>query len=268
MIPKMYQVKSVVEETYDTFTLTLCHNGEKAPPFMPGQFNMLYLFGYGEVPISISGDPTKKETTLHTIRAVGAVTQAMQRLQKGDEIGVRGPFGTHWPLAKQGGDILVIAGGLGLAGLRSALCSLTAHRDQYNKITLLYGAGTPADIIYKKELQEWQKQGVTVEISVDKATEEWKGQVGVVTTMIQRHIYLPQNTRVLICGPEIMIQSAINELLRTTINHDDIFISMERNMHCATGFCGHCLYGPYFLCKDGPVFSYEQLKKWLPIREL
>jgi NAD(P)H-flavin reductase len=122
--------------------------------------------------------------------------------------------------------------------------------------------------MYQNELQEWKKQGLDVQVSVDRADENWQGHVGVVTGMIYKHLTSPQNTRVLLCGPEIMIKFAIHELLRTNIDAREIYISMERNMHCAVGFCGHCLYGPYFLCKDGPIFSYEQLKYWLPIKEL
>lgn len=268
LVPNGYQVKSILEETEDVFTLILTAKEDEIPPFLPGQFNMLYLFGFGEVPISISGDPGKKDELVHTVRSVGAVTKAMRRLKEGDEIGVRGPFGTGWPLLQKDCDVLLIAGGVGLAPLRSALLYLTAHKDQYKKVTLLYGTRTPQDILYKDELKQWEKLGVEIHISVDHADIDWSGHVGVITTLITKYLTSPQNTLVLLCGPEIMIKFSLQELLRTKINERAIYIAMERNMQCAVGFCGHCQYGPYFLCKDGPIFSYEQLKPWLSILEL
>lgn len=268
ILPKTYCIKSISKETEDSFTFALSPKEEAIPPFLPGQFNMLYLYGYGEVPISISGDPVHQEELVHTIRAVGAVTQAMQRLKEGDEIGVRGPFGTHWPLDKKECDVLVIAGGLGIAALRSALLYLAAHQEHYKKITLLFGARTPSDILYKNEMLKWQGQGLKVEVSVDHADMSWDGNVGVVTSLIGKSLTSSKNTLVLLCGPEIMIKFAIHELMRSDVKASDIYMSMERNMQCALGFCGHCQYGPYFLCKDGPVFSYEQLKNWLMIKEL
>ena len=264
----MYQVKSVTSETNDTFTLCLSPKGEKIGSFFPGQFNMLYLFGYGEVPISISGDPLHEEELAHTIRAVGAVTQAMQRLKKRDEIGVRGPFGTHWPLNKKECDVLIIAGGIGFAPLRPVLFYLAAHREHYKKKTVLYGTRSPEDILYKNEIDQWKEQGIEIQVTVDRADANWKGNVGVVTTLIGNHLTSPKNTLVLVCGPEIMIKFAIHELMRAETQESDIYVSLERNMQCAIGFCGHCQYGPYFLCKDGPIFSYEQLKDWLMIKEL
>ncbi len=192
----------------------------------------------------------------------------MQKLKAGDEIGVRGPFGSRWPLLKKQCDVLVIAGGIGLAPLRPALLDLAAHKDQYQNITLLYGARNPNDIIYKTDLENWQKQGIKIEITVDHADVSWQGQVGVVTYLIKKNIKNPKNTLVFICGPEIMIKFAVQELFGAKVEEKHIFISLERHMQCAVGFCGRCQYGPYFLCKDGPVFSYEQLRHWLMIKEL
>jgi NAD(P)H-flavin reductase len=266
LIPSIYQVRGITHETADVFTLTL--TGKEKMLFRPGQFNMLYHFGYGEVAISIAGDPTNQDDLVHTIKAVGSVTNQMQKLKIGDEIGVRGPFGSQWPLSQTGCDVLVITGGIGLAPLRPALLHLLANRDKYQNITLLFGARHPSDIIYKSDLENWEKQGIKVEISVDHADMDWRGQVGVVTYMIKKNIRDPKNTLVFICGPEIMIKFAVQELLGAAVEEAKIFISMERNMQCAVGFCGHCQYGPYFLCKDGPVFSYQQLKHWLMIKEL
>ena len=269
LIPEIYQIKSVIHETSDVFTLTLnSKEDSKRAPFTPGQFNMLYHFGFGEVAISISGSPSRQDELIHTIRAVGSVTKRMQELKAGEEIGVRGPFGSCWPLMKKQCDVLVIAGGIGLAALRSVLFNLAALKDRYQNITLLYGARNPNDIIYKNELDSWQKQGIKVETTVDYADLGWPGQVGVVTKLIRKNIKTPENTLVFMCGPEIMIKFATQELLAAEVDEKHIFISLERNMQCAVGFCGRCQYGPYFLCKDGPVFSYEQLRHWFTIKEL
>lgn len=268
LLPEIYQIKSVTQETRDTFTLVLSQHKKSAPSFAPGQFNMLYLFGFGEIPISISGDPSRKQELVHTIRAVGAITQAMQKLKVGDELGVRGPFGTSWPLTKTGCDALIIAGGLGLAPLRPALLHLLAHRSQFKNITLLYGARLPEDVLYKDELQYWKEQGIEIQISVDQADANLRGHIGVVTTLIRKYFTSLENTLIFLCGPEIMMKFSLTELIRCNANEEFIYLSMERNMKCAIGFCGHCQYGPYLLCRDGPIFSYQQLKPWLPIKEL
>lgn len=268
-IPTLYEVKTITHDTSDVFTLTLgTTEDNKGMVFSPGQFNMLYHFGFGEVAISVSGDPSREETLVHTIRAVGSVTQSMKKLKVGDEIGVRGPFGSYWPLLKNHSDVLIVAGGIGLAPLRPALFDLVAHKNLYQNITLLYGARSPEEILYKNDLERWQEQGVKIETTVDYADLNWQGQVGVVTSLIKKNIKDPKNTLVFICGPEIMIKFAVHELLGAKVEGKDIFISLERNMQCAVGFCGHCQYGPYFLCKDGPVFSHAQLQKWLMIKEL
>lgn len=269
LIPKIYTVKSIEHETPDIFTLSLAKkDDENIPSFQPGQFNMLYQFGIGESAISISGDPTKNEVLTHTIRAVGSVTKSLQKLKAGESIGVRGPFGSHWPLHKKDCDVLVIAGGIGFAPLRPALYMLEKQRQNYNKISLLYGTRTPSDILFKKDMEKWKTSGFDIEVTLDYADPTWQGQIGVVTYLIKKHLINPLNTLVLICGPEIMIKFAIIELMRSNVDRNNIFASLERNMQCAVGFCGHCQYGPYFLCKDGPVFCYEQLESWLTIKEL
>jgi NAD(P)H-flavin reductase len=263
LVPNCYEVLSITHDTADVFTLVL----DKQDSSLPGQFNMLYQFGFGECAISISGNP-KENKTVHTIRAVGSVTRSLQKLQPGDEIGVRGPFGTYWPLEKKGSDLLVIAGGIGFAALRSALFTLAANAKDYQKITLLYGTRKVEDILFKKEMEEWRRLGIDIEVTLDFADPRWKGRVGVVTHLIQHHMPHPENTLVLMCGPEIMIHFALHELLGIGVNENNIYISMERNMQCAAGFCGHCQYGPYFLCKDGPVFCYSQIKNLLTVKEL
>lgn len=268
-VPDFYQVQSMTQETHDTFTFVLANKErDKEYFFLPGQFNMLYQFGIGESAISISGNPKDKNNLVHTIRAVGSVTRSLQKLKPGDEVGVRGPFGTSWPLVKKGCDVLVIAGGVGLAALRSALFVLADSAQDYQKITLLYGARTADDLLYKKEMEEWKRKGLDIEVTLDYADVQWKGGVGVVTSLIRKHLPHPKNTLVFVCGPEVMIHFTIHELMGHEVDENNIYVSMERNMQCAVGFCGHCQYGPYFLCKDGPVFSYAKIKKFLPIKEL
>lgn len=266
--PEIFQVQSNRPETNDIFILILSRHSKKPFAFMPGQFNMLYLFDMGEVPISISSDPARPEELIHTIRAVGPVTAALRKLQKGDEVGVRGPFGSSWPLDRKKSDILIVSGGTGLCPLRSALYYLALHRKDYRRVTILYGTRTPRDIMYQKDIQSWKKLGLDIVISVDRADSGWTGPVGVVTPLIGKYIYEPGNTVVMVCGPEIMIRIAVEELVRAKIQEEQIFMSLERNMQCGAGLCGHCQLGPYFICKDGPVFSYASVKRWLAIREL
>ncbi len=269
LIPEPYQIQSVSTDTADVFTLVLANsNGKSSANFMPGQFNMLYHFGCGEAAISISGHPKFPQQVVHTIRAVGSVTKNLQTLQPGDEIGVRGPFGSFWPLERKFRHVLVIAGGIGLAALRSALLTLSDNFKDYQSITLLYGTRKSEDILYRQDLESWKRQGMQVEITLDYADKHWPGHVGVVTSLIKAHVQHPKDTLVLICGPEIMMRFALHELLAAQVDEDNIYISMERHMQCAVAFCGHCQLGPYFLCKDGPVFSYTQIKDYFYIKEL
>lgn len=268
-IPTVYQVKSNVHDTEDVFTITLkSRETGKGMSFLPGQFNMLYHFGFNEVAISISGNPANTDELVHTIRAVGPVTKSMRELKAGDEIGVRGPFGAPWPLTKKGCNVLVIGGGCGILPVRPALFHLAANRDQFNNVTLLYGTKNPAEILFTDDLKAWAQQGITVDQTVDSCDDTWKGNVGLITTLVKKNIHDPANTIVLICGPEIMFKFTVKELLESGIDKNNIFVSLERHMECGRGFCGRCMYGPYFICKDGPVFSYNQIEKWFKIREL
>ena len=226
--------------------------------FLPGQFNMLYLFGVGEVPISISGDPNKPQKLVHTIRAVGPVTKAMRAVRRGDTLGVRGPFGSRWPVQEAAGkDVLIVAGGIGLAPLRPVVYEILAKRKNYGQIALLYGTRTPADMLYSKELEQWGKRAdLQAHITVDRASGTWSGNVGVVPTLIPKAQFNPRNTIAMICGPEVMMRFTVRDLQKHGVALEDIYISMERNMKCAVGFCGHCQFGPTFICKEGPVFRY------------
>jgi NAD(P)H-flavin reductase len=271
MLPRPYRIRRLWLETKDTFTFDLePADGAGGLSFAPGQFNMLYLFGVGEVPISISGDPGGSPVIRHTTRAVGTVTKAMRGLKRGDIIGVRGPFGSQWPVKEATGrDIVVVAGGIGLAPLRSVLHHLMAHRDQYGRVMLLYGARTPEDILYRRELEQWRgKFDLEVHVTVDHAASGWHGNVGVVTKLIGRVPFDPLNALAMICGPEVMMRFTIMELHRQGVAADRTYLSMEHNMKCAVGFCGHCQYGPVFICKDGPVFRFDRVAGILGVAEI
>lgn len=271
MLPQPFRVARVQRETFDTFTLNL--EGPKDNggfKFAPGQFNMLYVFGVGEVPISISGDPTNGDILVHTTRVVGTVTTAMGKLKQDDIIGVRGPYGTHWPVEDaRGKDVVIVAGGIGLAPLRPALYYLLEHRDKYNKVVLLYGTRTKEDILYRRELEQWRARfDLEVHVTVDRGTGNWRGNVGVVTTLIPKAPFDPENAIALVCGPEIMMRFTVLELLKRGLPEEIIYLSMERNMKCGIGLCGHCQFGPHFTCKDGPVFPYNRIKDLLEKREI
>jgi len=270
MLPRPYRVVSMRRETRDTFTLALDPVADDRVPFAAGQFNMLYVFGVGEIPISISGDPSRDGVLLHTVRVVGTVTKVLGRVKQGDIVGVRGPFGRGWPIEEaRGFDVVIAAGGIGLAPLRPALYELLADRDQYGRILLLYGARTPQDMIYKRELNQWRGRfDLEVEVTVDSAPNGWRGDVGVLTTLIPRARFDPAQTVVFVCGPEIMIRFTALELQNRGVPRRNIYVSLERNMKCGIGFCGRCQFGPTFICKDGPVFSYDRIEPILKIREI
>ena len=271
MIPLFHRIERVRREVRDVFTLEMTPvDGPGPMPFAPGQFNMLYAFGIGEVPISISGNPSQPKRLVHTIRSVGAVTAALCRMKRGELVGVRGPFGTHWPLeAADGKDVVIIAGGLGLVPLRPAMYALLARRKSYGNIALLYGTRTPEEVLYHKDLIRWGKRpDVQLEITVDAAGPGWPGHVGLVTKFISSLRFHPQRSVALVCGPEIMMRFSLWELLKRGLAPEDIFLSMERNMKCGVGLCGHCQFGPFFVCKDGPVFAYQKMKDWFEKKEV
>jgi NAD(P)H-flavin reductase len=271
MLPRLYRVEKRVKETRDTFTLTLAPAAESEDfSFAPGQFNMLAAVGVGEVPISISGDPARPLPLIHTVRAVGAVTRAICGVRKGDVLGVRGPFGAAWPMAAAvGNDILILAGGLGLAPLRPAIYHVFHHRHAYGSVEIIYGARTPQDMLYFRELQQWRGRfDIRVHVTVDAGSPDWRGNVGVVTNIIPRARFDPYNTTALVCGPGVMMRFAIQELLKRGLKKENIFISMERSMKCGIGLCGHCQMGPVFICKEGPVFSFARIRDWLERREV
>jgi NAD(P)H-flavin reductase len=230
---------------------------------------MLYVFGVGEAAISLCGDPAETETILHTIRAVGSVTGALERLQAGDALGLRGPFGSSWPLHEaRGQDVVMVAGGIGLPPLRPVIHHLLRHRGDFRRIILLYGARTPADSLYGAEIEEWRRHDdVQILVTVDCGDRSWRGPVGVVTGLFAHCAFEPRRTVGLTCGPEVMMRFTIREFLKRGVPEDRLFLSLERNMQCAVGFCGHCQFGPDFVCMDGPVFRYDRIKLFWSIRE-
>ena len=271
MLPALARVTSVRRETQDTFTLGLePADGEPFPSFAPGQFSMLYVFGVGELPISISGDPHDRARMVYTVRSVGKTTQALVSLKTGDPVGVRGPFGRGWPLRlARGKDVLIVAGGIGLAPLRPAVLYILRHRADYGRLVVLYGARSPRDLIYRKQLADWARIPDTQTLlTVDYGGVSWPGYVGVVTSLFRYVRLQPFHTVALICGPEIMMRYVIWELESRGMPPGDLYISMERNMKCGIGFCGHCQHGPNFICKDGPIFTYHEMRPWLGKHEL
>lgn len=272
MTPSPWRVADRWDETHDIFTLALePAAGVEPMRFAPGQFNMLYAFGAGESAISISGDPSVKDGRLiHTVRRVGVVTAALSRLRAGDQLGVRGPFGTPWPMAEvRGRDLVFVAGGIGLAPLRPAIFHALANRGDYGRVVILAGARAPEDVLFAEELDRWKTlDGVECRLTVDRAEEGWSRSVGVVTKLIPKADFDPARAAAMICGPEIMMRYTAIELRKRGLTDDRIFMTMERNMKCAVAFCGHCQLGPEFICKDGPVFRFDRIAFWFAQREI
>ena len=264
MLPRLATIQSIQPEAngVSTFSMAFADPEERAAfRFQPGQFNMVYLPGVGEVAISLSSDPGEPGTMGHTIRVAGGVTRALARLQPGDQLGLRGPYGSHWPMNNRPGtNLVIVAGGIGLAPLRPVILSVLRQREAYGRVLLLYGARTPPDLLYTGEFDKWRESNIDVHVTVDLADERWKGQVGVVPQLFYRIRMDHKNTVVMTCGPEIMMRFVIYEALARRIPKDRIYISMERNMKCAVGFCGHCQFGPTFICKQGPVLNFAAIE--------
>jgi NAD(P)H-flavin reductase len=270
MVPTMARVLRRRRELADTWTLELETEDRTLLGFGPGQFNMLYLPGVGEVAISVSGDPAGARHLVHTIRDVGRVSGALTRLKPGARLGVRGPFGSIWPVAAAAGrDVVVVAGGLGLAPLRPAIYRLLAERERFGHMAILYGTRSPNDILYPRELERWRRRlDVQIEVTVDHAGLDWHGHIGVVTHLISRAAFDPEQTVALVCGPEIMMRFAALALHDAGVPDEGIHLSMERNMKCALGHCGRCQFGPMLVCRDGPVVSFERIAHLLTAKEL
>ena len=271
MLPVPYRVVDRVVETRDSATLVLAPAGRALPPFLAGQFMMLAAPGIGEVAISVSGDPAATGGTLvHTIRAVGAVSAALCDAGPGTVLGVRGPFGTSWDIDSAAGrDLVIVAGGVGLAPLRPVVLGALADRGSYRRVCVIAGARTPAEFLFRGELAAWSRRAdIEVEQTIDQPAAGWDGQVGFVTEPLARLPVDPARTTAFLCGPEPMMRFAAQVLLRKGIPAGDIRVSLERNMQCGIGLCGHCQFGPILVCRDGPVVSYALAGPLLTIREL
>jgi len=268
MVPQPFRVLRRRRETSDTWTLTLEPlAGEGISP-APGQFTMIYVFGVGEVPISVSG--ADDGLLVHTVRAVGAVSAAICAAKPGAVLGVRGPFGTAWPVREAAGcDVLVVAGGVGLAPLRTSVQALERSRGDYGEVTLLYGGRTPGDLLFRGELAALRRRGkLNVDVTVDAAAPGWEGKVGVVPKLIDGAAFDAESVVALVCGPEVMMHFSVLALRERGVAPERIYLSMERNMRCAVGHCGHCQLGPTLVCRDGAVYSYDRLAELMAVREL
>ncbi len=255
------QIEEVIEETSNIKTFVL--RAEKPLSFTTGQFVELTVPGAGEAPFTPSSEPGQNGKLDLTVMNVGRVTSSLHQLSKNSLVGLRGPYGSGYPLKNfEGKEILIVGGGVGLAPLRSLLFSLFKEIDKYKKVILKYGAKTPDDIVYKNALKDWAKlKKVEVEISVDKTNSyPWPGKVGLVTTLLEKLNLDLKNSVAIVCGPPVMMKFVTFKLLDLGFSHKDIYLSMEKNMSCGLGKCGHCRIGPYYACKDGPVFTYEQIK--------
>jgi NAD(P)H-flavin reductase len=269
--PSPFVVRERRTETPDTITLVLSpKNRTGTLPFLPGQFNMVYVFGIGEAAISLSGDNDAPRQYVHTVRIAGNVTRALTEVPTGGIVGVRGPYGTGWPVADAlGRDVVIVAGGLGLPPLRPVLYELIRHRDRYGRIEVIYGARTPKDLVYYDEIQTWRAHSdLRFQTTVDTAGRDWYGDVGVVTTRLPDTRFEPDRTVAFVCGPEIMMRLTAQALEARGVSADAIWVSLERNMKCALGLCGHCQFGPTFVCRNGPVFRYRDVRSFLSVREV
>ncbi len=270
LVPTPYVVQDAWHETRDVVSIALEPQDEAAvAPCAPGQFNMLWAFGAGEAPISASSIPTSSGAFVHTIREAGNVTRALCAATPGDVVGVRGPFGRGWPLDRaQGRDVVVMAGGIGLAPLKPVLEHLQSFREDFGRVTLLYGARTAEDILFRSQLESWRSRfDLDVQVSVDTASRGWASNVGAVTELVPLAVFDPTNTEVFVCGPEIMMRFCVQVLRERGVATGSIHLSMERNMKCAVGLCGHCQWGADFVCKDGPVFALDRIESRLAVRE-
>ncbi|MFI7626151.1 FAD/NAD(P)-binding protein [Microbispora rosea] len=268
MTPELYRVRSRRADRVDTVTLQLVPVRGGCPPYRPGQFTMLYAPGVGEVPMSISGR-ARSGGYVHTIRAVGAVSGALCGMRPGDVVGVRGPYGTWWDIpAAAEMDVVVAAGGLGLAPLRPLVRELVRHRSRYGRISVIAGTRTPATLVYGRELERWRGNGVDVQVTVDHPDHVWKGPVGLVTRLLDRIVFEPRRTFAFVCGPEAMMRATADDLVGRGVAARRVELSLERNMKCGIGWCGHCQLGPLFVCLDGPVLSYERAARLLAVEEL
>lgn len=270
MLPSRHRVVAVTRELEDTVTLELEPVDRPLAQAAPGQFNMVYAFGQGEVPLSVSGDPSVRETVTHSVRSVGPTTEALCALGAGDIVGVRGPYGRGWDTDRaRGCDVVIIGGGIGVAPLRPLIYGILGDPQAFGRVNVLIGARSPETLLYSSEIDEWRARGdLAVEVTVDRAGPGWRGDVGVVTALIPRATIDPANTVAFICGPEVMMRFAAKGLVERGVPPANIEVSLERNMKCAIAQCGHCQLGPILVCREGPVGTWERLEPLLAERGL
>jgi NAD(P)H-flavin reductase len=271
MVPRIVRVRKRTRDLPGTVTLELeSADDAPLPRYRPGQFTMMYVFGVGEIPVSISGDASDPSRLVQTVRSVGAVSEAVTLLRPGDLLGLRGPFGTAWPTEELvGQDVVVVAGGLGLAPLRPSIYHLLANRAQFGKVVLLYGTRSPEEILYRRQLESWRRRlDVDLEVTVDHAGGDWRGHVGVVTRLIPKLAIDMHHATALVCGPEVMMRFAAAGLHDIGMPESAIWVSIERNMKCAVGLCGHCQFAGMFACKDGAVVRYDRVRRLMGLKEI
>jgi len=266
-LPHPAIIESIQRESFDTKTFKLVFKDKALAEsfnYKPGQFVQVSLLGVGESPISITSSPSDKGFLELTIRAVGKLTRAIHQLKQGDKIYIRGPYGNSFPVDEVAGkDLYFIAGGIGLPPLRSVIKSVFVRRGDFGKIKILYGAKTPNELCFKEELKVWKQiDNIEVLLTVDEPDDRWQENVGVVTTLWGKTDMVSPNGVAYICGPPIMIKFVIEKLLTSGFRDEDIYITLERYMKCGIGKCGHCNIAGMFVCIDGPVFTYSQLKKF------
>jgi sulfhydrogenase subunit gamma (sulfur reductase) len=233
--------------------------------FTPGQFNMLYLFGVGEVAISLVSDPDVRDSFAHTVRTAGRVTTSLVHLEPGETFGVRGPFGQGWPMElARGKDLLFVTGGLGCAPVAGAIDYVFRRREDYGAVKILHGVKHPHDLLYRDRFEAWRAHPNTeVYLASDQPAKAWRYHVGVVTDLFEDVRFDPDRTVAMMCGPEIMMRLASRTLIRRGIPSTAVYVSLERHMECGIGLCGHCQLGPFFICKDGPVMRYDRVMRFL-----
>lgn len=275
VVPQVATIRRVVEDAEETYTYWVEFDDpefRRLFTFQPGQISLIGVFGVGEIPISISTDPAEPLMLGHTVRICGRVTNALKALKEGDQVTIRAPFGRPWPVPHaRGGDLLIVAGGLGMAPVRPAIYAALRSRGSFRRIIVCVGARSPEQILFPDEMERWkspERLDLVLHMTVDVPDKTWPHHVGLVTQLFPKADIDPRVTTVFTCGPEIMMRFAIRDLVALGVPRKRIWLSMERNMQCAVKFCGHCQLGPYFVCEDGPVFNYPELEDLMEVEEL
>ena len=268
LTPTPAEILDIIPETPDTKTFYFKPKAKLEEP-KPGQFTEIYIPGVGEAPVSVSGIESDG-VIIQTVRSIGTLTEYLFKLGRGDLIGIRGPYGKGWPIEKlKDRDVLIVGGGIGLAPLRSVIKEVERNRRDYGRLSILYGARNPSLLLYRYEFDEYRKiPNSELLLTVDRADETWTGNVGVVTQLIPKASVDPRNAVALVCGPEIMMRFTVKALEKQGFKGNQIYLSLERRMKCGVGLCGHCQVGPYFVCRNGPVFPYWMIKKYFWVDQI